>query len=110
MARCGEGEAEAGQGASGLDDDKGRQGDGDGLEHSGSAAGAETQWRWRGLAAGPRDDDKDSGPTVFMGGEATAKVEGAVAEPMVKVTRLDGYGCDSERQPGLARAAKLSGP
>ncbi|KAF0904267.1 hypothetical protein E2562_033031 [Oryza meyeriana var. granulata] len=38
-----------------------------------------------------------------------AVVEGAVAEPMVKATWLDGYGSDGERQPGLARAAELSG-
>ncbi|KAF0936129.1 hypothetical protein E2562_038848 [Oryza meyeriana var. granulata] len=108
MARCGKGEAKIGQGAGGPDDDEGRLGDGDGLEHGGGTARAAMQRRRQGLAAGPRNDNKDGGPAAFPGREATTEVEGAAAEPMVKATWLDGYWSDCEWQPGLARTGKSS--
>ncbi|KAF0932417.1 hypothetical protein E2562_010332 [Oryza meyeriana var. granulata] len=40
---------------------------------------------------------------AFPGREATAEVEGAAAEPMVKATWLDGYGSDGEWQPSSRR-------
>ncbi|KAF0936127.1 hypothetical protein E2562_038846, partial [Oryza meyeriana var. granulata] len=56
----------------------------------------------------PQNDDKDGGPAAFPGREATAEVEGAATEPMVKAMRLDGDGRDCEWQPGLARTAESS--
>ncbi|KAF0909227.1 hypothetical protein E2562_032625 [Oryza meyeriana var. granulata] len=67
MARCGEGEAETGQGAGGPNDDEGRLGDGDSPERGGGTAGLAMQRRRRGLAAGPRNDDKDGKSGGILG-------------------------------------------
>ncbi|KAF0934122.1 hypothetical protein E2562_022812 [Oryza meyeriana var. granulata] len=58
-------------------------------------------------SGGLRDDGKDGGLAAFPGREVTAKVEAAAVEPMVKATRLDGYGSDGERQPGGMAAEYL---